>query len=409
MVTTNEADRFDGRFDSLEAVADAISEELQGAVTIEDANHRLLAYSSHDPQADPARLATIIGRRVPEPVIRSLWQAGVMQRLMASDEPIRVEGIQEVGLGERLAVAIRKSGELLGYVWVAESGKPFGEHGRRRLAQGAQAAKIKLLQAQTSSRGEEMEQREFLWQLLNGYFRSDAAAKERGRSLGLLLPACYRIVVLSFESDITDERYRHIRYMIATTHRPRIVLHAVRQSELVLLAEQESDEQRDDEGSLLFREQMSARFGFAPCLRGRSAVYADYAMTDRSYREALTVLRLKSALPQETRGTDDYDRLGYLRYLPAIAEEKRHRPESTDGLGRLKRYDRENKARLVETLEAYLGANGNPKAASASLHIHANTLQYRLKRIAEIGRIDLHNMDHVVSLYLEIKLDKLTP
>lgn len=407
MATTKEADRFDGRFDSLEAVADAISEELQGAVTIEDAEHRLLAYSSHDPQADPARLATIVGRRVPELVIRSLWQAGVMQRLMAGDEPIRVEGIREVGLGGRIAVAIRDSGELLGYVWVAEGGNPFGESERRRLAKGAQAAKIKLLQTRSDSRGEEREQGEFLWQLLNGRFPSDAAAKERGRSLGIALPASYRIAVLSLEKDIPDDRYRHVRCLIAATHRPRIVLHAMRQSQLILLAEHESDDRQDAEGWRALGEQASERFGFAPCRRGRGSPCGDYALADRIYQEALTVLRLKHAFPLETRGTDDYDRLGFLRYLPIIADRRRHHPESPDSLGKLKRYDRENNARLVETLEAYLGANGNPKAASARLHIHANTLQYRLKRISEIGQIDLHNMDHIVTLYLEIKLDKL--
>lgn len=64
-------------FDSLEALADAVSEVLDCPITIEDllktSNHRFVAYSSHDPHSDPARIATIIGRRVPEAIISRLW------------------------------------------------------------------------------------------------------------------------------------------------------------------------------------------------------------------------------------------------------------------------------------------------------------------------------------------------
>ena len=47
-------------FDTLESLADTISEVLNSPVTIEDANHHVLAYSSHHPETDPARIATIV-------------------------------------------------------------------------------------------------------------------------------------------------------------------------------------------------------------------------------------------------------------------------------------------------------------------------------------------------------------
>lgn len=63
-------------FDSLEALVDAISETLQCPITIEDPNHSLLAFSSHEAQTDPVRIATIIGRKVPEKVVKALWRDG---------------------------------------------------------------------------------------------------------------------------------------------------------------------------------------------------------------------------------------------------------------------------------------------------------------------------------------------
>ena len=62
--------------------ADRISSVLGCPITIEDGNHRLLAYSTHDDTTDQARIMTIIGRRVPEKVINSLWKDGFIPALL---------------------------------------------------------------------------------------------------------------------------------------------------------------------------------------------------------------------------------------------------------------------------------------------------------------------------------------
>ncbi|WP_252314065.1 hypothetical protein [Sinobaca sp. H24] len=71
---------FQKKFQSLEEFADYISGILGGPVTIEDAGHRLLAYSTHSDYSDEARVSTIMSRRVPENVISRLWKDGVIRR-----------------------------------------------------------------------------------------------------------------------------------------------------------------------------------------------------------------------------------------------------------------------------------------------------------------------------------------
>lgn len=62
---------------------------------------------------------------------------------------------------------------------------------------------------------------------------------------------------------------------------------------------------------------------------------------------------------------------------------------------------------MTETLETYLDAAGKVNITANRLHIHINTLSYRLKRIEEIMQVDLEDMNQRVALYLELKLDKL--
>ena len=80
------------------ALADSLAEAIGGAVTIEDRLSRVLAYSRLQQHADPARVATIIGRQAPEQ-LRAFFDArGVFAHLAASDDPLFVAEDAEHGL-----------------------------------------------------------------------------------------------------------------------------------------------------------------------------------------------------------------------------------------------------------------------------------------------------------------------
>jgi purine catabolism regulator len=73
-------------------------------------------------------------------------------------------------------------------------------------------------------------------------------------------------------------------------------------------------------------------------------------------------------------------------------------------LGRLITHDDNKHAELVETLEAFFASHGNLSQTANRLHIHRNTLTYRLERIAVITQLDLDDPDARFSLQLALKL-----
>jgi sugar diacid utilization regulator/GAF domain-containing protein len=82
-------------------------------------------------------------------------------------------------------------------------------------------------------------------------------------------------------------------------------------------------------------------------------------------------------------------------------------------LGPLFEYDQSRKGELLPTLFAYLERNQNAKEAAESIHVHTNTLMYRLKRIEEILSIDLSDSQQFLNIHLAVSLypflkDKLT-
>ncbi|MBH5319626.1 PucR family transcriptional regulator [Paenibacillus sp. GSMTC-2017] len=408
MITTK--DPFDRSFESLEALADMISDVLHNPVTIEDDNHRLIAYSSHDSQTDAARVATIIGRRVPEKVISTLWRDGIMQRIHESEEPISIAAVQSIGLGNRLAIAIRKQHTILGYIWVLEADKPFDEDSSDNLKKAAHAATTKLLQLQVKKRKEEKGHEDFFWQLLTGHLSTRAGIMEKAALLGIDLPQRYQIIVLEFDIDI-NEKGQQIEYMLTTTQRIRVLFHTIHHNQLILLYGLGRKHGQVDEHAIFFEyvfEQMQLRFGFSPVDGGSGSFYDDYVMVERSYREALMAIHIRQRFSTEVGNIYHYPDLGYYRLLPAmLAESSAHHVEN-QCLTRLKQYDEEHNSDLLHTLEVFLSFDSNVKEAAKELHVHFNTLSYRLKRISEIGGIDLGSMDQKVTTYLDLKLSKLT-
>lgn len=73
-------------------------------------------------------------------------------------------------------------------------------------------------------------------------------------------------------------------------------------------------------------------------------------------------------------------------------------------LGPLIQYENFRKGELMPTLLLYLENNQNAKETAEALHIHTNTLNYRLKRIKEILATDFTNTEQFLNIHLAVRL-----
>ncbi|MBF6175226.1 PucR family transcriptional regulator [Nocardia blacklockiae] len=67
-------------------------------------------------------------------------------------------------------------------------------------------------------------------------------------------------------------------------------------------------------------------------------------------------------------------------------------------------YDRTNNADLVHTLETFLEASGSWARSAELLHVHVNTLRYRIARIEELTGRDLSRLADRVDFFLALAL-----
>jgi purine catabolism regulator len=96
--------------------------------------------------------------------------------------------------------------------------------------------------------------------------------------------------------------------------------------------------------------------------------------------------------------------LGLYQLLTALGTSGEAQRFFRRTLGRLTSHDDNKNAELVDTLEAFFACHGNLSQTASRLHIHRNTLSYRLERISTITQLDLDDPDARFSLQLALKL-----
>ncbi|MFE3190330.1 helix-turn-helix domain-containing protein [Nocardia sp. NPDC059240] len=72
-------------------------------------------------------------------------------------------------------------------------------------------------------------------------------------------------------------------------------------------------------------------------------------------------------------------------------------------LGPVLDYDRRHGAGLLDTLAVFLGCEGSWRQAADRMHLHLNTVRYRIGRIEELTGRDLGRIDDRLDLYLAVR------
>ena len=94
--------------------------------------------------------------------------------------------------------------------------------------------------------------------------------------------------------------------------------------------------------------------------------------------------------------------------LPFLMRTLMNEPATPDllhpALSTLAAYDADTHSDLLATIVSYVASGCSQAECSRQLHIHLNTLKYRLKRICELTGIDFKDQDELFYLRLSVAL-----
>lgn len=388
-----------GGHDDLFALADAAANLADAAVTIEDAHSRVLAYSSRQDVTDPARVSTIVGRRVPEAVLASLRSRGVFRRLARSSEPFFVPADPDGTALPRLVVPVRAGGEWLGSIWAVVERRPRAEV-VRELSQTASVVALHLLRLRAQA---DLARRVSADRLRAALTGSAAGAES------WLPPGPWRVVCLSQSGAATPAREQAGERAARQLDLWESVFRR-RSWHQPLLADLDGwayavvwgGEDAQVPGSWGWLQTVTAGLGEQGegLTAAAGSSVAEPAGLARSREEATEVAQLIAA-GRVGRPVAVLEDVWAEASVSRAAEALR----AAGGGGPLEALGAHDVARgtaYLRTLAAWLDHPGEPARAAAELHIHANTLRYRMQRLGEVVRLDLDSPAARLALRLQL-------
>ncbi|MFB9519069.1 PucR family transcriptional regulator [Streptomyces cremeus] len=119
--------------------------------------------------------------------------------------------------------------------------------------------------------------------------------------------------------------------------------------------------------------------------------------------EARHARRVAAARPGRVAAAGHHELASHVLLLPFVPDDVR-RAFTARLLDPLRDYDQRHRAELIPTLEAFLDSDGSWTRCATRLHLHVNTLRYRVGRIEQLTGRDLSRLEDKLDFFLALRM-----
>jgi PucR family transcriptional regulator, purine catabolism regulatory protein len=289
---------------------------------------------------------------------------------------------------------------------------------------GAMAISLDILKEMAIREAERKNELDFYNELLLGNLKNRENIISRARQFGFDASDSYYVILVEpdkatfyngkagrekvrlYEKDhdlkpgkelIEKRMLRILRYALEKENTPGVVVEAL--GSLVMLVQAPATSGSIEPGSefgktimLKIKDTVASNLEDIPVLMASGDFCADIERISNSYLEAWETMEIGKKLYN-----NDFA-LSYKDMLPYLLVKRFLSGSNSPGLFEsifepLLKYDREKDGELVLTLETYLQNNYSRTKTADKLHLHRNSLNYRLQKIEELLGLELQQLD----------------
>lgn len=396
----------------LKSIADTLAQIIKNPVIIEDEKGNLLAYSAEDEQL--SRLSAFRESRCK--LSSADFQSS--SHLVLSDEKEKIK---------QIVAPVLVGNKRYGAVTIFSFDNYLEKFQTTAIEHTATVVALEMMKQKAILETEIRLQREFIDDLLLGSFEDEKLILKRAQYLGWNLKK--RFSVLNVDLD-DFEQYSNrpetqwedmiqklkekilslVKKIVGQYENEPIV--AQRSDSFVVLLDVKN---KDDRRTLnQYTREIGERIGqeIKSCFDdlsvsiGIGRPYGQIVELNKSYQEARQALKIGRAVWGKGK-VYHFNELGIYRLLITHQCTDDLQKFLEDYLQPLINYDQQNGTELVSSLEQYFCHNCNIQSTAGHLFLHRNTLNYRLKRIREISKLNLEHAEDRLCLEVAIKIKNI--
>ncbi|MBX5492960.1 MAG: helix-turn-helix domain-containing protein [Chloroflexi bacterium] len=332
------------------------------------------------------------------------------EELSAHAPPPQVQLLGDSGLA-RVVVPIVLKRTMAGFLSAVGPAATCDELDRLVIGPAAIVCALEIAKQRAVAEAEYRLQADVLDAALAGRFASESELASRARTLGYDLSGEHVALAVALDSDAARDR--------ATVEQPRLRLrdalrrvldergtpYLLRQEEERVVAFVPASPATARGGRLpeALRQTLAELLDDAAVSLGVGRAYRGVTGLSASYQEAAEALAIGQALLGGSRTTHFAD-LGIRRLLFPLRGSPELQAFYDEFLGALETYDERHGTELIRTLEGFFAHHGNHVRAAEALHLHRNTLLYRLARIQAIAGLDLDDPEVRLAVQVALRL-----
>jgi sugar diacid utilization regulator len=375
----------------------AISHEALGLpVKIESADQEILVVVPDEAQSDPFWERMRLSKGTPPDQIMALEQANVLQALCESDHPLFIDwGVFEQS--PRIGSAIRSSSnDVLGTFIALCPRQQYSQDLLPITEVLVKTAGIILERSLTGRIGNSLLHSTFVHNLFSGQSMTGDELDKWERLLHRKISPPYSILALSTS-------YRSSVFVIKALFgkiqklQHSLINHIVDDHMLVFCHSMSDSESR------IFFKELNTWLSDSGIICGASLAFDDISLFHSYQRQAMEVLRVGSVLDSrcDLHYFHDYASTVIFSNLSESIDIK---TLINPAIHKLIEFDKKNNTEYLETLKCWIENMREGNLVAKRMHIHRNTLLYRLNKIKEITDLDFSDPKTLSWLFCSLAL-----
>lgn len=380
----------------LQYLVDTAYEVLGNPIFVIDSTFKYLAISSAFSPNNTVMEEENSAGYIQEAGIRTIREANLDEKVRNSDTPYYFQNaLVNTGM---LIAPIKIHGIEVGKVMLYESQKPISDIDSMLLTRLTRFISMELQKNSFFNQNKDVMFSYFLADLLDNPELNYPNVRDRLRTLGFdLKEDLYIMTISSLSYRDTNSKLevivRELNNILVGS------LYAIYENTLVLLFSRSRESGLSGYELNTLENYLKANHLSA----GMSNFFTNLRTTRRFYLQAKKAAEIGRRLGEE--GPIHYYSDAYFYHIIEICE------QSEDllffihpAMMKLLYHDQDRHSELLETMHCFLQTPGNPAKIAENLHIHKNTLLYRMNKIKALTGCSLEDGDEIMSMGLSYKL-----
>lgn len=375
----------------LQHMMDEIGCVLSNPVFLYDLSGKVLA-KSQNAGDDEIWSVLIPGGRLKFANMLRVEESGVYQQILNLDAP--VEGTFEFSPYRFLGCRVRDKDGAVGIVTVVEKHRLQADDADILIVACKAILFEMLYQKQTAM------QTIPYFSLFKDIIEKNiekTEATERGKVIGLTYPKFMRLIGVGYAKYYNNLSLYFIRESI-TSFLPSAYCIIYENLLLILLSDTDCTRTTLNTIRDIFTE--------SDIWIGISRRFADIITLPLAYDQIKAIKDVRTKLDIK-KGIIDYEEILLYHFFQTAAHSTNIMEFCVPVIGMLDEYDKTNGTQLRQCIECYLESGRSIVRAAEKLHIHKNTLYYRLQRAADLFELDLSDENLCFNLQFSFRLQRM--